>query len=578
LEYLSTRGATVPDKLFEAFLASILSGPQTHVANIMGNFGTLALRPIERAFTSAIDFGLFGAGIKPRDRFFGEATVDIAGMLGAFRPAIRAFTRTMDTGMISFGTKFEMTEAGSKIAGKTGHLVRTPLRFLSAADEFFKILAREGDLHAQAYRLGIQRGLKGPDLMGFTGKLAQMPTEDMIQKANLEATYRTFTKELGSFGRDVSRIIRHPSAWGIRYLAPFVRTPVDIAKFGLERTPLKAFDFLRMWRSGQLPQGGEISEELGKLALGIGITFWAATETISGNLTGAGPPDRDEQRRLRAADWQPFSVRLFGHYASYSRLEPFATMLGVITTGTEVIQAAHESGLVTDREVQDLINGIFSMVVDNITDKTFLQGLQSASDVMSDPGRYGQDFAVGRTRALIPNIIGQAARAQDPFIREMSGVLDGIRAQLPKMGDFKGRQDLFPFRNYFGEAIEQQGNFWFKYIVPIRLKEIAPTETELMIRDAQVGVAPLDDTITILNTTYDLSPAEYDRYQILAGDHAKKLVEATVQGLNRGGNVTRETKVKLIRKAFADGRAIGRELFKGELRKSRPDLWQPKQR
>jgi hypothetical protein len=576
LEYLSVRGATTADKAFEAFLASILSGPQTHVANIMGNAGTLALRPIERIFSGGIDYGLFQLGIKPRDRFFGEATVDIAGMLTSFRPAIRAFTRTMRTGMASFGTKFEVTEAGSKIGGRTGKFVRTPLRFLSAVDEFFKILAREGDLYAQAYRLGVQRGMKGGTLMDFTANVAQntkladrggfLGTGDaMIQRANDEATYRTFTRELGRPGRAISRLTRDIPV--IRYLAPFVRTPINITKFGLERGPLKAFDFIRMWRTGQFPQGGDLSDELGKLAMGIGVTWWVATETLSGNLTGTGPVDFGDRKRLENVGWQPLSQRVLGHYASYSRFEPFATMMGMVATGTEVIQAAREAEIIGEQEEIDLVNGLFNMVVTNITDKTFLQGLQAASDVMSDAARFGMGFAIGRVRPVVPNIIGQAARAQDPELRRMSGIFDGIRAQLPKIGEFEGRQKLFPVRDYYGDAIESQGNFWFKYLLPIRLKEIAATEGQQMIQEAAVGVGRLDDFIMIGNTKHDLTEAQKDRLSVLVGQQAKILVEARARGLNKGKATTLEVKQKELKDAFREARGIGKALFLAEFKK-----------
>lgn len=565
LEYLSTKTATTPDKLFEAFLASILSGPQTHAANLLGNFANVAIRPIERVVTAGVD--LFLSPIKSRDRFFGEAAVDMMGIVGAFDDAVRGFSRTMRTGMASFGTKFEVAEAGAKIGGKAGHIIRTPLRFLSASDEFFKILAQGGDLRAQAYRLGVKRGLKGKALRDFTIDLSKSPTEEMIKASQNEAAYRTFTKELGEKGQRISLSIR--SLPGVRYLAPFVRTPINIAKFGLERTPLKAFDLLRMAAKGKLVRNGEMSEEVGKLAIGVGLQAWVASQVIAGNITGSGPGDPADRSALLKTGWQPQSLRLFGEYHSYSRLEPFATALGIMADATELVQAGLESGAISEIDKDELVNNLMAIVVQNISDKTFLQGLTDTSNVLSDPGRYFARWSQQRVRALIPNVIGQAARAQDPQVRRITDMYDAIRAQLPKIGDFEGRQGLYPVRDYFGEPVEQQGNFWYRYLVPIRTSRIESTPTEERIAEVGARILPLGKTILMDNTKVELTPEEYDRYQVLAGKWAKITVEGIAGGI---ASLTYEQQREMIEDAFARGRKIGRTMMKAELRKTHPEL------
>lgn len=565
LEYMGTQTATTPDKLFEAFLASILSGPQTHAANVLGNMANIAIRPLERAATASVD--LFMRPIKPRDRFFGEAAVDIMGILGSVDDAVKAFNRTMKTGMVSFGTKFEVAEAGAKIGGKAGNIIRTPLRLLSASDEFFKILARGGDLRAQAYRMGVKEGLQGRRLIRYVADLAAKPTEEMVKAAQTEATYRTFTKELGESGQTISRTLR--AIPGIRYIAPFVRTPINIAKFGLERTPLKAFDLIRMASKGQLSKNGELSEEVGKLAIGLGLQTWIASQVIAGNITGSGPGNDADRRALLQTGWQPQSLRIGDEYYSYSRLEPFATAFGIMADATELVQAGLEAGAISEIDKDELINDMMAVVVQNISDKTFLQGLTDTSNVLSDPKRYFARWSQQRVRAVIPNVVGQAARAQDPQLRRVNSMFDAIRAQLPKIGEFDGRQGLYPIRDFWGEPIEQPGNFWYRYLVPIRTSTIEGTMAEERVREVGARLSALSKDITIGNTKVELDDAEYDRYQELAGKWAKIKVEGIVPGLT---GLTHEVQREQIEQAFKSGRDIGLSMMKIELMKTHPEL------
>ena len=62
---------------------------------------------------------------------------------------------------------------------------------------------------------------------------------DIELKARDTARYQTFTNPLGPTGQSVQKIIQnHP--W-TRYIAPFVRTPVNIVKYAGQRTPLGVF-------------------------------------------------------------------------------------------------------------------------------------------------------------------------------------------------------------------------------------------------------------------------------------------------------------------------------------------------
>lgn len=552
LNELSVKGARGSDKLFEAFINSILSGPQTHAANIIGNLGNAVLRPFERLSSATAELFIAPVRKRGRERFFGEAVVDVYGMFAGFPDAVHAFARTARTGMMTYGGKLEVGSRRPAIEGIKGTVTRVPTRVLLATDEFFKALSRRGALYAEAYRSGVKKGLKGQNLQDDMMATMAAPSEELLKRLDTEAAYRTFTKELGASGK---KVIAFRGIPGMRYIIPFITTPINIAKFGLERTPLKAFDIIRMAAKGELKQAGQLSEEIGKLAIGLGLMTWVATEVSTGNITGSGPADPAQRRALMLTGWKPQSFKIGNEYVSYSRIEPFATSIGILADAAEIFQAGMEAGVIDDKVAADLMDKLAQATVNNLTNKTFLIGLQDLSNAMQDPGRYGRQFVNRRAGAIVPSLIGQAARAQDPLLRDVQTTLDTIKSKLPAIGDFSGRQGLFPIRDLFGKAIDQPGNFWYRYMIPLRRSEISGEPAAFIISELEVEVGKLPKRITIKNKDIDLTGAQYDEYQKMAGREVERLVASIVPAL---GSLSKEQKKIRIRGMIRKGRDTGR--------------------
>ena len=93
------------------------------------------------------------------------------------------------------------------------------------------------------------------------------------------------------------------------------------------------------------------SEYKGRQIMGAAVTMGAAVWAMSGNLTGSGPQDDAERRRMVAMGWKPFSFRnpVTGEWVSYQGLEPFDTYLGLM--GALIIKvhggSEHHRGLPT---------------------------------------------------------------------------------------------------------------------------------------------------------------------------------------------------------------------------------------
>jgi len=232
---------TFGDKVMEAWINGLLSGPQTHVVNTTSNALTLLSRPLlETPAEVALDF--LGSTIRgeKRTRFLGEAKADLfsmfRGLPDAYTNAIRTFQDEIPTFAAS---KIDSRPSRQAIKGSLGRVVRIPGRALQAMDDFFKTLSQGGTVNARAYRDAAQKGLEGQAFVDHVASIVSRknPIADSIWKAaEGEALYRTFQSPLPRSLSKLERGLRFH--WSAQFIVPFVRTPINIAKFGLERTPL----------------------------------------------------------------------------------------------------------------------------------------------------------------------------------------------------------------------------------------------------------------------------------------------------------------------------------------------------
>tara|TARA_R100000781_G_scaffold28298_1_gene20935 strand:+ start:2863 stop:6780 length:3918 start_codon:yes stop_codon:yes gene_type:complete len=140
------------------------------------------------------------------------------------------------------------------------------------------------------------------------------------------------------------------------------------------------------------------SEYIGRQIMGSGIIMGIGAWALEGNVTGSGPQNDAERRRMVAMGWKPFSIKnpITGEWRSYKGLEPFAQIIGLtadmVYAGQRVDQAFLEDGF---RKLGFAI----SM---NITNNTFIGGLQPLVGLISsDPSAWTRFFAQ-QTDMLIP--------------------------------------------------------------------------------------------------------------------------------------------------------------------------------
>ena len=132
------------------------------------------------------------------------------------------------------------------------------------------------------------------------------------------------------------------------------------------------------------------SEYIGRQIMGSAVIMGVGAWALEGNITGAGPQDDAERRRMMSIGWKPFSIRnpITGEWRSYRGLEPFSQLMGL--TADIVYQANRVDQSLTE----DWFRKASYAITMNVTNGTFISGFEPLAGLISgDPSAWTRFFA-----------------------------------------------------------------------------------------------------------------------------------------------------------------------------------------
>ncbi len=535
------------DKISELYINSLLSNPPTHIVNMVSNSLTMISQIPEYAVASALGGARRAAfGERAGERILGsEVGARAFGLLQGTREGAAMFARALKTGEPDdFASKIEGDQYRA-ISGLKGEIIRVPTRLLTAEDQLFKGIARRMELNAEAVRIASREGLKGAERKARIAELVANPTDEMLARSLDYGRYLTFQRPLGAFGQGLTRITS--DSFPAKVVVPFVRTPINLLKFATERSP--AAPLLKEWRADFRAGGERRDLAVARAMLGTGFATLFYQMALDGMITGAVPPDPAKAKLLYADGWQPYSIKVGDRYISYSRLDPFATLIGVAAD-----MATLPEGL-SDRQKDDQATMLVASIMSNLANKTWLSGVSSLVEGLSDPQRYADSWLQRTVGSFaVPAGVAGAARAVDPVARKREDVFDALRARIPGLSD-----DLLPRRDVFGEPVALD-NLGPDFLSPFSqsFARNDPVAAEMMRIGKSVS-AP-GKQFTQDGERLDYTPEQYDRYHEVAGRLTYNRLLALI-GSEGYSQMSDAGKRKAAEKAIASARKSARALL-----------------
>jgi hypothetical protein len=538
---------TWKDKFKEYYINFWLSGIRTQTINLASNVLTAVSPLIEKPLEAGI-----GALRRTPDRVtFREVGARVAGMRQGTREGLKLAAQAFKTGEAqSRVTRLDVQR--NAIGGPVGEVVRIPTRLLLTQDEFFKSIARRGELNAQAFKKAFdESGGNRQKLDELFTKYKEEPTEAMQKAAEREAEYRTFQSELGRTGKNFQRFLaQSPTA---SFFIPFFKSPANLLKYAAERSPFAPLS--DRWMTEIKAGGRQRDEALAKLSLGIGATGALVSYALEGKITGSGPTDPKERAALLATGWQPYSIKVGDTYYSIGKLDPYATLFGVVA------DAVTAKDYMTEEEYQKALAFIPFSIASNIAQKTYLQGFTNLYESLAGDyadittvEKFIRDTAAG---LAVPNLFRQAGAAIDPQVREANSIIKEVQNRIPVIrgntftiagtdydinrvpnklnvwGDPITRTGALPVAGR--PTIDQVGAISFNLLSPVGMSTTTKDPFLKEIGRLQLGVAPPKKEMSLSVSTgqekpvkfkLELTDQERRQFTFVSGKLGKALIQA----------------------------------------------------
>ena len=524
------------DYVMELFINSILSGPKTHIINELSNIALMVGSPVERFTAAGIERGLAPLQGRKVARFFAEVPTDAFGAIEGIPEGIAGGLSTLKNGITpTQASKWEFRRTAFK--GKLGRVIRAPGTALEAADTMNYAMNYRAALNANILREAKVQGLRGTALVERVAELKAAPTEALMKEAARIAEYRLFRQPPGAITTQLLGL--REKVPPLKFVIPFLNTPINLFKYGLERSPVGMFN-PSLWRN-LAAKNPAASDQLARVFLGSTLAAAIAWKFQEGRITGAVPTNRAERDRFYREGKQPFSMRIGDRWVQYQRLEPLNQPIGQVAAALLAIEQK-------DTDARDKIGTAVITLAENLVSQTYLSGLADFLNATAHIERSGEAFLMRTASGMVPasSLLRTVTQQVDPTIRKGTTPVERLEAGIPGLS-----QNVPPRLTAFGQEAERQTTSWF----PIGISKAQQSQVDAELERVGMEVGFVGATIQ----KKELTQEQQQRYQVLAGQQTYKNLQVLFTSAGyRAVAVSDENRRKTITAAITRARNTAR--------------------
>ena len=334
-----------------------------------------------------------------------------------------------------------------------------------AAYTLFRTMNERAEAYMQAQRIIREQGTWQYGEDGYwdaVHMLANNPTAYMEQRIGTMGARGAFQeKQAGGIVETINAAkMKHP--W-LNFIVPFTTVPGSIFRESARLSPFAPF--VGKWREDFMAGGEARDRAIVEFGAGTALALGAWYMASNGNITGRGGPDPRQRSADQAAGKLPYSVVVNGNYYQYQRMSMPGVLLGLVAD-------VHDAWHLMDTPEREKVWQTLAFGFTNATiNQTWMKGLADTVNALSDPTRSGAKMAEGFISSVVPAASAQTASEMDPYVRDVSGVLDAIRNRIPGHMFGIGRETLQPAYDIFGQP---KANVMEGAVSPMASSEIAP--------------------------------------------------------------------------------------------------------
>lgn len=549
--------ATTRDAALEAWTNGLLTSPLTHVKVFVSNAATTALRIAERGIAGKVDSVLGDSG----GVAVGEAGASYSGLVSGLKDAFRYAGRAANSfltreplpplgddplsnaikaaksGSYSKGEDVPDQRFGGAISSQAfgiaeggwvgqgvdllGQIVRAPGRALTAEHDFFRSIGYRMELNALATRQAtaeVTAGKITEDALGSrVAEIVANPPPSVSIGAIDGMKYQTFTDAPGKLANLIEQARTDFPL--LRVVLPFYKIPSRILSFTFERSPIAPL--MQAYQSNISAGGARASLARAQMGLGTGIMLATADAVLSGQVTGSGPPEKSQRAAMMNTGWLPYSMKVGDRWVQYSHLETVGSSMAMAADIVETMHNYNQALNGDDPDMSKLAVAATLSVAQDVTSKTYLQGLSNFFEMLANPKTEGESQLRSLAGSAVPAGAAAIDRLQDPYQRSVYSMIDAIKARTPGASE-----SLPPRRDVWGDPIQHASGMGGAYdlLSPFATRQPtdSPIDKEIVRLGANVNL-PSSKVSFGQGASVDLhkDPQLYSRYVQLAGNGYK---------------------------------------------------------
>lgn len=544
---------------------SLLSGPRGRILDTVSSAIQAVTSPLETL--GAVPFDAARAALTGgrREVFAREVPAEYVGMTAGIADGWRDALSTLAHGFTADSARADMAGAVREpiSGGVKGIVANLPARSVAANDAFFRSINSSAALYGLATAQASREGLKGAQLAQRVADLVHSPTEELQAQAKEIGRYRVFQGD-SELARGVANLKEKLPI--LRLLIPFHATAINLAKMGMERSPLG----MAMVLGRNMGIGPEISareSSLGMSRAAIGSVIMASTVHMAqqGLVTGAAPQDEGARDAFYRQGKQPYSMLVNGQWLSYQAL-PMSAVLGAAATTAEALARGDTA------DAAAIGTTTAAGFAKALIEQPFLQGLASFLDVLNDPERFGPTYLESLAKMPIPQSLQTAARAADAIIRDPSGPTEAAMSVIPGLSD-----KIAPRLDAFGQpATRPDAQMGLGALNPFKPSAVKndPVEAELsrlqaigvQVDGVKVEPGMVSRVLSVAGENVRLTDDQKRKYQETSGKMAYGLLRQAIESpewntpIGQPGWVSDEAKAKTIKELISAAREASRPM------------------
>jgi hypothetical protein len=419
---------------------SMLSSPLTHIVNTASNAINVGIvAPLEKTLRGVADAtgGLFG---KERKYAAGEgaayakgAAINLKKAAGEFLDVMRGIDRTQNLDLQEYSTPLAI----GGVKGATYSTLSFPMKMLGASDKFFRTLAEGGE--TSALNLRESKGIK---IKGNKQALAKA-----------EGAYRLYQQDTdlrgqGGILQSIDSVtnsimkLRKDHTWA-RFVFPFVKTPTNILKQGVEFSPLGFANAVT---------AADKATALTRAAIGTAVFGASAAALGAGDLTWGTPTNANERDRFLAEGKQPYAIRIGGKWVGFSKLPPAVSFPLALTAG---IDDAIKQKKMSESTADAILEGVAKWG-QFLGDQSYVKNIGDTLAAFKGDSDRAVQAVSNYPQQVVPfrALTGWIARMSDDTERKVDTSKGNIDKQVQSlMLNYPGLRQKVGTRDYKGQPI-----------------------------------------------------------------------------------------------------------------------------